>query len=487
MASRKRRAAAGRDASVSSHVSSDPHAELRHEVAESVEWLREWGVHLPEPLERFVFWWKHFGLKQGLALFTVVILPVINSHWTAAVADHLVETAGEYYGAEVTVGHWSGAWFGAHATAHDVVISAPGPFARAEVFRADAVSVDLSVLRRLRSGYWIKSMTVERPSLYIERTLSGLWNWEAVLGSDPGGARERAAATRIERLELKDLRIEWVERLPAASGGGLVQSTTATLHLDDVQVNVERLGATDGETPFSFEGRTADGHVSMTGRTNRALAEPETKISLHLENVGAAAVGRLSPNARLIPASGSVSGRVELAVAGSRVDCHADLVLRNVTYTLNPFAPLRPEPRTRVQERLAGLTVNGPAVAPCASTGSGEHYRVIPAVQASITNAAVRDASPDVRILAAADVQQIRDGETVTDLTDALQRSAAAALGRAIGGSTGELAAHALSDPAVRDTAKPAGNAVTRGLKNVGGGFKKLFGGGDEKRANKKK
>jgi hypothetical protein len=480
---RKRRAS---KASVSA-PSTDPNLETRQRVADAAEWAREWGLHLPQPIERFIFWWKHFGFKQGLALFTVVILPIVNTQWTSTLAGHLVDSAGEYYGVQIDVGGWSGAWLGAHATAHDVVISVPGPFARAEAFRADEVSIDLSLFRRLRSGYWITSVTVDRPSLYLERTLSGTWNWEGVLGSDPGGARARAASTRIEHLALKDLRVEWVERLPANSGGGLVQTATATLHLDDVQVNVSRLGAMDGETPFSFEGRTADGLVSVSGRSFNRPTDPATSISMRLENVGAAALGRLSPNARLIPASGSVTGRVELAVSPDRIDCQADLVLRNVTYVLNPFAPIRPEPRQRVQASLAGLTLNGPAAAPCRGSDSNEQYRLMPAVQASITDAALREASPDVRILAAADVQQMRDGEEVGDLSDALQRSLADAVGHLIGGRAGDLATHALADPRARDAAKPAGNAVTRGLKNVGGGIKRLFGGGDDKRANKKK
>ena len=482
MAPRKRRSTSPPVESTSDHA-----AETRHKIADTAEWMKEWGIHLPQPLERVIFWWKHFGVKQGLALFTIVILPVANTQWTAALADHLVDSAGEYYGADIKVGRWSGAWFGVHATAHDVVVTAPGPFARAEVFRAGAVAIDLSVLRRLRSGYWIKSVEIDRPSLYVERTLSGLWNWEAVLGTNAEAARDAAAALRIEHLLLKDLRVEWVERLPANSGGGLIQATTATLHLDDVQLNVERLGASDGETPFSFEGRTADGRVSATGRTSRVGSQPETKVSVHLENVGAAAMGRLSPNARLVPASGSVSGRVELAIAADRIDCQADLVLRNVTYALNPFAPLRPEPRQQVQATLANVTLNGPAAAPCNSKTSPGDYRVVPAVQASVTDVAVKDAPPDVRILAAADVMQMRDGETVADLSDVLQRGAAAALGRVMGGRANSLATHALADQGGQDPARPTtGNPVTRGLKSVGGGIKKLFG-GDEKRANKKK
>jgi len=233
---RPRRTAPARakKAGVPEGVRPDAHAskgDLRERLEAAVGWVRESGRNF-EWMDRALFWWKHFGWKRGLTVFTLFILPMVNAEWTKRIGEGLIALAAEHYGVEAKVGRWSGAWLGLHANAHDVVVSVRGPFAKKDLLRAATVSVDFSLLSRLRFGHWIKSVEIERPSIQVERALSGRWNWENVAGgtettgalkvsqqmttSDTSGA---ASPILIERLEMTDLRIEWMEHLPGNSGG----------------------------------------------------------------------------------------------------------------------------------------------------------------------------------------------------------------------------------------------------------------------------
>jgi len=245
----------------------------------------------------------------------------------------------------------------------------------------------------------------------------------------------------------------------------LIQSSTATLYVDDGHLLVDRFGATDGVIPFSFEGRTADGRISLTGSVPGPGAATGLRTTIYLENVGAAAVGRLTPNARLVPASGPVTGRVQLVVQPDAIDCQSDVVLKNVTYVVNAYAPFAYSGTRTLQERLAGFVVNGPAQATCTGKTGDPDYRLANVVQASVTNQAVKHAAPEIKAAAAADVVQSHGS-----VKDAAVSAGVDALASEIGKKVGIA-------PPVNGA-----NPVTKGVKKVGSGLKRLFGGDKPKK-----
>lgn len=96
-----------------------------------------------------------------------------------------------------------------------------------------------------------------------------------------------------------------------------------------------------GATRYTLEGRTSDGRISASGAGNffhwaqpapPALVQadfsgseiawsPLFTSSLYLENVSAAALGRMIHPLTLVPVSGTLTGRIKLALSEQSVDC----------------------------------------------------------------------------------------------------------------------------------------------------------------------
>ncbi len=116
----------------------------------------------------------------------------------------------------------------------------------------------------------------------------------------------------------------------------------------------------------------------------------------------------------------------------------------------------------------------GPSAPPVVPAGG----RVAERLQTAVTASALHDAPPLVRGAASFDHATVVEGQVLTP--EQITADVAAQLGQAIGGARGATVAKALT---TRDDS--GGNAVTRGVRSVGRGIRRLFGGGDKKPATR--
>ena len=80
------------------------------------------------------------------------------------------------------------------------------------------------------------------------------------------------------------------------------------------------------------------------------------RLKVYLENVGAAAMGRMIGAATFVPIAGYVSGDVEFLLRDrSIIDCRTTLQMRDVKFTVNDEAGLAPYLPRAHDVQLAGV------------------------------------------------------------------------------------------------------------------------------------
>ena len=479
----------------------------------------------PSLVERFVSWWKRYGLRQASIFVIAVTLPLWRYVWIPTAVSGGLATFAENYGADLSVDDWSSNWFDIEVTGEKVTLAATGPYTEQQILRAEAIEIDWSLFRalgnvtdRLRALVFLRPMPPEEPfhsirlhraTLHVERLLSGRWNWQDAIQPERIDIANDSRY-RLPMLDADQLRLVWVEHLPSDSGGGLIEQKTASLFLDDVKLRFSDLVLPeDGRgnaTRFVIEGRTGDGRFSATGETNLGrwnspplnpgaskvifqVPSPPTSgwsptfsVSLYLENVGAAAFARMVSDASLLPSAGTMTGRINFVVTPEGVmNCEIDLQLRNIQYAANPRSNYVRARRTEVERGIKELQVSDHIAKKCSAPWNDPGIRLAKVVQAEITGEAVQDASPAVQ--AAAGYDRLRFVQTDKAAIDRYTSDMTAKIGEALGGKRGAAVARAL----MADEAGN-GNPMTRGLRNVGRGVRRLFGGGgdDKKRKDPK-
>jgi len=108
-----------------------------------LDWLESAGWS-PNWLERFVVWWRHFGLVQALA----VLVPMTKFVLLPQLASMTAATVAEDYGWDLEVGDWGANLLDLRFTAYDVTVRTSQMYSQEEAFKADEISLDLSLWRR---------------------------------------------------------------------------------------------------------------------------------------------------------------------------------------------------------------------------------------------------------------------------------------------------------------------------------------------------
>jgi hypothetical protein len=67
---------------------------------------------------------------------------------------------------------------------------------------------------------------------------------------------------------------------------------------------------------FVIGGRAADGKFSLKARAEPLPDNRRLLAAIYLENIGAAAFGRLVIRSALVPTSGTMTGRIEIDMKG---------------------------------------------------------------------------------------------------------------------------------------------------------------------------
>jgi hypothetical protein len=468
---------------------------VRVRAQAALDWLKHAGVSM-DGVERAFDYCRDYGLFRALAIVILVLTPIVKFVWLPWMGSRIVTTIADTYGLDLEVGDWNGSLWDLRATAEDVVLKARGQHAREHLARADAITIDLGFFRWIGGHGWVKTVVVDEPTVHLERSLSGRWNWQDLADVDAG-----TSSVRISTLRLDRLRIEWIEHVPGNSGGGVVNTSRATLYVDDANVLLQDVvlpaDSREKASRFTLNGRTADGVLSVDGAANffrfrdRASAvliasavagaapgtgwAPVIEASVYLENIGAAAIGQMLARGPLQAAGGTISGRIALALDDAALTCTTDLQLKDVAYAPNAGSMLLRGHTDVLRGELQGFRSTRRVQVGCEGAQEGAGYRPLQALQAAVTRQAVADAAPAVRQAALIDERHATGEISDADLKVMGDRVARTA-GRALADDFGAAAERAIVNRLTpRGTSGQAADPVTRGVRSVGRGLKRLF------------
>ncbi len=500
-------------------------------TAEKVNhWLE--AAHIPiHGLSFLLIWWRKLGTVWFSAFVLALSAPVGGYSLLSYTATHSIPDWIGDFGVEFNAKEWSVHPFSLTAEARDVTLrrdSHSDP-----VFTAATVEFSGSLRTLLaglfRRGAVYNEILVRQGEVRVEQSLNGDWNWLDFIQGVPTDRRRDA----MEGLyEIKDVRFEnvkvvYTEHVPGNSGGGVIQTTQATIYIDDLNGHVSdlRQATLDEERPTAFQmkARTADGVIEMrgeaalfstpaaaassssmvkvsTGSAHAAEASgPSFSMKLYLENIGMGAFARMVPTTTIQPVKGTLRGNLELVRTASApaMVCRANLVAEDVQFAPNPrMIPARDD-YSRVQRQLADYRMTGP-YDPCPGTaGIPPGQRDAPPLDSPSTgssllaafNAQTTASAPvGVRALTAFDQQKLGGklgAAALSALGDRLNAQMASEVSRVLGPASGTAMQQALAGsgaskaPAASAPAPSSQkNPVTNGAKSVGRGLKRLFGGG---------
>ena len=468
----------------------------RDGVHHGLERLKQLGAEFPH-VEQFIDLSHRVGFVRAVGIVLAILTPVAKWVVVPHLASSSLETWAQAYGVEVSVRDWSADLFDLKVTAHEVVVTPHVKYSQPDLVNVDNVVVDLSAWRRITRGSWVQLVKLEGAQLTFERLQTGHWNWSDVAESD--AAREAFPAIAIPHLIASDLRVRWVEHLRGASGSGIVNESLGTIHLDDAELSVSDLVGPDDprEAPSTLvlRARAGDGKITVEGNVNvfrwgrlespaGRLAThdvavrpatyahdvdwtPNMKLKVDLDNVGAAAMGRMMSGATFVPVAGYVSGDIVFLLHDRDiVDCQTNLEMRDVKFTVNePVARAAHLEPAALAAQLAGVTGNGTVAQSCNGSLLDPSYRTLNVVQAALTRESMKSAPPAVRAVALGDVKILTGGVTDQALQD---------LGRDLGADLGATAVNKLlGKPTPKAPAKATNDNVA---KKSWRGIKKVFG-----------
>ncbi len=451
---------------------------LRTRLERSLKWLAPLGVSVPGS-SFFFIWWKKLGLNWAIALCVTFLIPVSQfSLLSYAMKSGVPYMVGDF-GVTFDADDWDLHLFGLRGTARNVRIARDDR--SAPVLTADEVEFNATlgaILGRLLDRpQTFDEIVVRDGHIRIEQSLAGEWNWAKFIDSVPA-VRRRAASIgqyQTRSLVFDRVRIEYVEHIPSASGGGVIQTTQARVFADDVKgvVNDLVVPSTPAEMPttFELEGRSSDGIVQVSGRgaffpsAGTTDAVTPVTVKVYLENLGMGAYARTVSTTSLMPVRGTLRGTVDVERTAGRVSCRSTLIADQVEFAPNPRIVLARAEYDRLVYDLRGYRASG-AFDPCETDGQDSN-QTASGLLAALNWQTTATAPPSVRLSAARDEQNF--GRTVAasvaaDITSQLAREA----GRRAGALIGETTGTALEEQ--------SGNALSKGARSVGRGFKRLFG-----------
>jgi hypothetical protein len=474
---------------------------------------------------------RRLGAVGVLPLALLALLPLgVYALLSHSVRSTIPALIGDY-GVELVADDWTIHPLSLSAVARNMTLRPPHdraatpPFSGDEVeFRGTLASVvsglSKDVLHIVTFG-WIGSAqpfteaVVRRGELHLERSDTGRLNWADFWDVVPASRKDqiRSGVFPVEAIIVDRLKISYLEHIPGRSGGGVMQTLQATINVDDVTGSIAGLitQPSPATRPVTFQlaGRSADGSVAVSGSAAfdrspivRYFPYFPIQINVLLDNIGAAAVSAMMPNATAIVATrGSLRGTVSLDVAANHGQCTSKLLMEDVHLAPNPRLTMAKESFDRLQRDLANWKTSGQFEA-CkpfdereAEAASRQASRpasqpVVPVLITALNTQAAATAPPSVRAAAAYDerslgvtIQSTMNG-AINSLTGSLEQNISSALGHVTlgGGRPGP------AGPGAGQASPDFGNGVSKGVKSLGHGIKKLFGGGkDDKNAPPKK
>jgi hypothetical protein len=475
---------------------------LRTRLEKINEWVEATGHGVPGA--SFVLgWWRRAGLRWAIAAFVALGMPIGGySTLLHSAVNVLPDWVGDF-GVQFEAKEWDLKPLSFDAVARDVTLRRDDR--SAPVFTAAEVVFDgspWSMLRGLFSpGAYYNGITIRRGEIVLERSLVGSWNWMDLFDAVPPDRRDAAlnGLYQIEGVYLDDVRVVYTEHVPGRSGGGVIQSAQATVHVDEIAGEILRLvpRATPGDRPtrFHLKARSADGIVEVKGAAglfgaSEPVTNPETvatsggdgpmrltgpffDLTIYLGNIGLGAYAQMVPTTRLMPIRGTLQGTLELDRSQEGLRCRSNLAAEGLQLSPNPRLVVVRAQYDELQRDLSGFTMSGP-FNPCESGPTdprkpAQSAHTVTAMLAALNAQATTDAPASVRVFAALDRQEVA-GVVIDATMSSLMRRVSQRL-KLPSSLTG------IPDEATAESSN-GGNPVTKGLKSLGGGIKRLFGGG---------
>lgn len=485
------------------------------------------GIEFPGVGTLFMVW-KKLGIK-GL-LFVILFVGFPTGEYSAlryAVYSGLPRTVGGF-GLTFAAEEWTLSPLQLRATARNVRVSEPSSgrpvLTAAEIeFQGSAWTMlrglpDMLTFHVFGGTQPFNEVIVRHGELHLERSLTGRLNWSDFVEAVPAARFDEAldGVYRVRELKLEDFRVSYVEHLPGGSGDGIIRTAQAQVKLDEVNGTLSDLTPPDSAgarpTRFTLKGRSASGLfevagsaalfqpeggaresesderlVSMSGRSTAAAYPFE--ISVYLENIAAAAYGQMVPVSTIIPVNGVINGRTTIVYESATPQCKGSFAMTDVRFAPNPAVVTRPSDVEVIRRLVSNVVYSGP-FEPCTApmVGQGDDRPGRPAAEAltRLTVQATASASPGVKAIVERD-RRIMGGEPVDTTLAAFTASLAQQMGMrlvsSVAGARGEAVAQSLasSGSSTNSGNKGGGNAVVGGVKAVGSGIKRLFGGGSRR------
>jgi hypothetical protein len=451
---------------------------LRTRIERSLKWLDPIGIGIPGS-GFFLTWWKKLGLNWAIALTITLFIPVSQFSLLNFAMKHGVPYMVGDFGVTFEAADWDLHLLGLRGTAHQVRVlrdARSSPVLTADEIEFNA-TLGALVGRLVGRPQTFDEIIVRDGDIRIEQSLNGDWNWATFVESVPSDRRQAVANGHYQTraLVLERVRLEYVENIPSASGGGVIQTAQAHVYADDIRGVVRDIVVPASPdhmpTTFQLDGRSSDGIVQISGRAAMFGTTPQSdsatplELKVYLDNFGMAAYGRTVSTTALIPVRGTLRGMVQVTRTSQRLTCRSTLVADEVEFAPNPRIVLARADYDALARDLRGYRASGP-FNPCDANG-GEPNQTASAVLASFNTQTTQTAPPTVRLAAARDAGKfgLDVGSSVTaDLANRVAREAGRRAGALVGDETGET------------VEQQGGNALTKGARSVGRGFKKLFG-----------
>jgi hypothetical protein len=468
---------------------------------------------------------RKFGIKGTLLIFLLVGFPLGEYSILRSAVYSAVPKTIAGFGLKFEAEEWSLSLLKLQATARNVRLL--GPSDEKPVFTASEVELHGSIGTLLRSlpdmvtlhvfgwHHPFNEIVVRHGELHLERSLTGYLNWNEFIESVPERLRKDAASGvyQIQGVRFEDFRVTYVENLPGGSGEGVIKTAQAQVKVDEIRGTFTDLmqPARSGDQPtnFKIQGRSADGVFEIAGKAaffpskSEAATEPESEsdirkvsfgsksakkaglpfeMSVYLENIAAGALGRMVPTKTIVPAEGLIGGTVKIIRVSDDAKCEGDFIVKDVRFAPNPLVITDPVAVEAARKSLlSDPPYSGPAGL-CTTPGSNPDPIAVPppsepkgtappfsSTMTRLTQMGTSNSSPGIKALVAYDQQTLR-GETpqltFKELSQALGEQAAERVVQSLGEKAG------VSVPA------GSGNALTKGVKGVGTGIKKIFGKG---------
>ncbi len=333
------------------------------------------------------------------------------------------------------------------ATAYDVMLPNLQPFKEPNLIKARSVTVNISLLPLLSKRVVVQSISLRGAELTVERNRQGRTNLQALQERVAARAEPKEAPTepaeptqlRVDRITLTDSTVRFVDHAGPSSPTILV--------LKDIHASVRDIDSTRaGEalpSPFTLQA-TVDtprpGRIRAEGRTNPFGPIANFDLKLTMNQLDLPVLQELYPLRAVVLKEGLADLTSSATCRDHKLNAHNQLVLHNLDL----------KPRSRAAQ-VAGLPVT----------------QVVTFLQKEKDIKLEFDVTGDVRN-PKANLQPVVERLVADALRDKILSSPTALLEagkKATGTGVGAL-----------EMGKKAGEKGLDGVKQLGGGLKKLFG-----------